>query len=563
MGILLRGTKENFNPQIHTEANSLTSNMQKYMAVRTKSLDLFARYTKFTSFMYASGRYNAGKQNGNVRKAQSNGEGLMDNAYRIQYDGALILPAVSFGAAQIGSFFDSGNSQPDMTEVAGVAYTNGVSEATVQTNTVGSIAIKHDPEAEIYGDKFNPNDSIVLDSGLGLVFIITSHPRRSVDNTHYVLDGKFVGEVGLFKEDHLDEDNVFTEGGDYFGEGSLRGWQRYNRNKWRINYTSIHRSTVTMTGSAKKQKIQWVANSGDPAKRMWEYDAILKNDQLFHVKNELALRFSRISMDPTDHTWFENYGKNKLTLNGFTAESGLAAPILGNGWIPEIQDNFTIDYDPNTGLAVGLLESMLMVLGQRSPKGSSGNEFVGIGDKIGHRAIDATFKKLIGFGNNAISPESGTITNNIVNISTGKDNELGFSITKYYYLGNWFTFIEDELFNNPGLFPTNGGVTGTGNIYILNCSDVDGVSNFEMLARSGREFKRKYENGMHSFDESQDAGSVASSGFDGCAVHSLAEMMAILYDVRSCGILRASTKFNGGALAGNAAIANGAAQFLF
>lgn len=562
MSVLLRGTKENFNPQIHTEANSLTFNMQKHMAVRTKSLDLFARYTKFQSFMFASGRYNAG-YGSKVVKANKQEE-ISDNAYRIAYEGALLLPAYSYGSAQIGSFFDPGNSSPDMSAVAGVTYTNGLNANTVVTNTVGSIAIKHDPENEIYGDKFNPNDSILLGSGLGILFLITNHPRRSADNTHYVLDGKFVGTANLFNEDFLDEDEVLTEGGTFFGEGSLRGWQRYNRTKWRINYTSIHRSTVTMTGSALKQKICWI-NNPESGARMWEYDAVLKNDEMFHLHNELSLRFSRISMDPSDHTWFENYGKNKLTLAGFQVESGVAAPILGDGWIPTIQDNFTIDYDPNTGIAIGVIEALLMVLGQRSPKGSSGNEFIGVTDKIGHMAIDRALKKLIGFGNNATNPDAGTVTSNIVNIATGKDNEIGFTVTKYYYLGNWFTIIEDEIFNNPALFPTNGGVTGTGNIYVLNASPVNGVSNFEMLARTGREMKRKYENGMHSFDPGQDAGSVASSGFDGCAVHNLAELMAILYDVRSCAIIKATTKYNGGALAAQpiATNPNGAATYLY
>lgn len=562
MGVLLRGSRENFNPQIHTEANSLTYKMQKHFAVRKKTLDLFARYTKFQSLMFASGRYNRGAQQGKMQKATASGEGLMDNAYRIAYEGMLILPAISFGAAQIGTFFDPGNSAPDMGGVAGVTYTNGITATTVVTNVVGSIAIKHDPDAEIYGDKFNPNDSIILGNGLGLLFIITSHPRRSSDNTHYVVDGKFVGTANLFDENHLDEDEVFTEAGTFFGEGSLRGWQRYTRNKWRINYTSIHRNTLTMTGSAKQQKICWLVNS-ETGDKNWEYAEVLKADQLFHTHNELSLRFSRISMDPTDHTWFENFGKNKLTLNGFTAESGIAPPITGDGWIPQIQDNFTIDYDPNAGLAVNLLEAMMMTLGQRSPKGSDGNEFVGIGDIIGFKAIDTAFKKLIGFGNPGSNAAAGTMTQNIVNVTTGKDNDLGFSITKYYYLGNWFTFIQDDLFNHPGLMPTNGGVTGSGNIYILNTSDIDGVSNFEMFARSGREYKRKYENGMHSFDASMDSGSLASSGFDGCSVHNLAELMAILYDVRSCGVLRATTKYNGGALAGNAITQGGASQFVF
>ena len=562
MSILMRGTRENFNPQIHTEANSLTYLMKKHFEVRRKSMDLFARYTKFTSFMYASGRYNGGVASGKVAAAAK--DGLMDNAYRIQYEGALLLPAYSMNSAQIGSYFDPANSAPDMSGIVGVTYTNGLLVSTVVTDVPASIAIQHDPENEIYGDKFNPNDTIVLNQGLGSLFIIQQHPRRAADGSHYVLDGKFVGTSDLFKEEYFAAGEVFTEGGNYFGEGSLRGWQRYNRNKWRINYSSIHRASMTMTGSAKKQKVAWIVNPENNSKS-WEYEEVLKNDKIFHMQNELALRYSRISMDATDHSWFENYGRNQLTISGFKAESGLTAPILGDGWIPQIQDNFIFDYNPNTGLDYLALESIMLILGQRSPVGSDGNLFVGVGDKIGRMVIDRAFKKLIGWGNNAVSTASGTVSENIANIKTGQDNSIGFSVTKYHYLGNDFIFIEDEMFNNPGLFNTSGGVTGTGNIYILNSSLVDGVSNFELFSRSGRDLIRKNENGMHSFDDSQENSSVASSGFDGCSVHTLSELLPILYDVRSCCIIRATAKYNGGALSAHpiASGANQAAKFLY
>lgn len=562
MSVLLRGTKENFNPQIHTEANSLTSNMNKHFEVRRKSMDLHARYTKFQSFMFASGRYNGGAQSGKVTSSKE----ISDNAFRIAYDGALLLPAYSVGYAQIGSWYDAGNSSPDMVGglVTPITYTGGLSAITVKTDVSGSIAVKHDPENEIYGDKFNPNDSIVLNQGLGILFIIQQHPRRAVDGTHYVLDGKFVGTTDLFQEAHLADGEVMTEGGNYFGEGSLRGWQRYTRNKWRINYSSIHRASMTMTGSAKKQKVAWIVNP-ETGGKMWEYDEVMKNDKIFHMQNELALRFSRISMDPTDHSWFENYGRNDLTLSGFKAESGLTAPMLGDGWIPQIVENLTIDWNPNTGLDYKLLESMLLVLGQRSPLGSSGNTFVGVTDAIGAMGVDAGFKKLTGYGNNATNTASGTIEENIVNIKSGTDNSIGFKITSYWYLDNKFILIQDEMFNNPGLFNTSGGVTGTGNIYVLNASLVDGVSNFELFARTGRELKRKYENGMHSFDESQDNGNVASSGFDGCSIHTLSELMAILYDIKSCAVLRASAKYLGGSLSGHSISTDpyGATKFLY
>lgn len=64
MGVLLRGTVERFNPQIHTEANSLTTLMKKHFAVKRKSFDLFKRYNKFQSWMYYSGRVNQGIQKG-------------------------------------------------------------------------------------------------------------------------------------------------------------------------------------------------------------------------------------------------------------------------------------------------------------------------------------------------------------------------------------------------------------------------------------------------------------------------------------------------------------------
>ena len=283
------------------------------------------------------------------------------------------------------------------------------------------------------------------------------------------------------------------------------------------------------------------------------------------MQNELALRYSRISMDASDHAWFENYGKNNLTITGFKAESGLTAPMLGDGWIPQIQDNLIVDYNPNTGLDYKLLESLSMILGQRSPVGSSGNVFVIVGDTIVRAVLDTSFKKLIGWGNPGAGVEGGVMSNNIFDVKSGKENEIGFEITTYNYLGNKYVFIEDDLLNNPALFNTNGGVTGTGNAYILNASLVDGVSNFELFARSGRELIRKNENGMTSFDATQASGSVASSGFDGCSIHSLSELLPILYDVRSCAILRASAKYNGGSMSGNAAASGNyqAAQFLY
>lgn len=547
MGILLRGSAENFNPQIMTEENSLAVKMDKSFAVRKKSIDLFQRYSRFTSFMYSTGRLNRGASSGKVLRAKHE---IYDNAFRIQYDGALILPAYAYGSAVFGSIHDAGNQSPDMSGVVGVTYTNGKTVSTITTNTIGSFAVKHDPANNIWGNKFNPNDSVALGSGHGILLIFTGPGRMAADESHVVYNFKTAGPAAKFKIADLADGQVLLEGGNYFGQGSLRGYQRHTKNRWKINYSSIHRYGIVMTGSAKQQKAQWVYNSSDRSARMWEYTEILKGEEIFHMMNELSLRYSRITMDPSTHSWYENSGLNSLTINGFTTETGITAPMLGDGWVPQITDNAEFEYSINDGLSHLYVEAISMVLGQRSPKGSTGNTFIGVTDKIGAMVADKAYKKLLGWGNPG-EPTANAVTHMAVSISTGQDHKLGFKVSRYDYLNNDIYILEDELLNHPSLFPTNGGVTGTGNIYFLNASDIDGVSNFEIIARTGRDFIKKNIDGMHSFDPQANSGNQAASGFDGCKVEMLCEQLPVLYDNRSCGVLKANDVYNGGSLAGS------------
>lgn len=559
MGVLLRGAEQRFNPQIHTEGNSLTTLMKKDFAIRRKSFDLFKKYNKFQSWMYYTGRVNQGIQKGRMHAAGSHD--LNDNAYRIAYEGMDILPAYSFGAATVGAWHDAGNVSPDMT---GVGVTNAgsinVGLTNVETNTMISVSVKHDPDNGVFGDKFNPNDTFSVDGGLGIQIIITREGRRASTGDHYVYDGKTVGPAVLFSADHFADGLVLTETGSRFGEGSLKGSQRTARNKWRINYSFITRYTLTMTGSAKRQKVADIYNSDAPKDKSWEFAEVLRGEKIFRMLNEQALRYSRISMDPSSHSWYENYGTNRLTVDGFQAESGIEAPVTGNGWIPEIQDNATFDYNPNNGLSHKLIESITNVLATRSPQGNSGNTFLAIGDRIGRASFDAGMKQLMQFDQSSATSGSSNI---VYNVATGEKLTLGFEVTSYEYLGNKFVFIEDELLNHPGLYDVNGGLVGTGNIYILNATDVDGVPNFEVLSSQKRNMIKKNVNGMHSFDPAGEASNTAATGFDGCQIHMLSELMAVLYDTQSCGILKANSAWTGGELAGHAFAGQSASAFTF
>lgn len=556
MGVLLRGPQERFNPQIHTESNSLTTLMKKDFKVARKTFDLFSKYNKFQSWMYYSGRVNKGAQAGKMKPQTQD---INDNAFRIAYEGMDILPAYSLGKAQIGTLYDANNPSPNMTGVTGVTYTGGVTVNTVETNTFASVAVKHEPSNGIFGDKFNPNDKFILDGGLGTHFIILKKGRMASTKDHVVYDCKTIGPAAIFAPSGLAEDNVLTEGGNAFGEGSLKGSQRTAKNKWRINYSFISRYTLTMTGSAMRQKVAFIYNSDNRNAKAWEFEEVLRADKVFRFQNEQALRYNRITMDPANHAWFENYGENKLTLDGFQAESGIESPIIGNGWIPEIEDNATFDYNANNGLAHTMIEAIINVLSTRSPAGSDGNMFLAVTDRIGRTAFDRGMKKLMQFD---ISSTTSGRSNIVYDVTTGEKVQLGFEVVQYEYLGNKFMLIEDELLNHPGNYNTNGGLVGTGNIYILNTTSVDGVSNFEVYAPPSRNYNKKFVNGMHSLDGGNSS-NTAASGFDGCASHLLSELMPVLYDIQSCGILKNTTAWTGGDLSGNAIAGQKANAFTF
>ena len=69
--MLFQGARETFNPQIHTEELSLTSQMNKDFAVHNKVISRFERYTKFTSFLFHTGRIDGGLRTGDklIKKA--------------------------------------------------------------------------------------------------------------------------------------------------------------------------------------------------------------------------------------------------------------------------------------------------------------------------------------------------------------------------------------------------------------------------------------------------------------------------------------------------------------
>lgn len=226
MGQLMKGQEETFNPQIHTEALSLSVNQEKDNAIHKATINRFSKYSQFTSLLFLTDRVNKGAKRGKIKRNDVSGE-IYDNAYRVKYQGMEIMPLISMGSVVIGAFHTGGN----MTSIVGVTYAAGggvTTAAAVVTDTIGSFGAKHDVSNNIWGDKMNPNDKIGLGHGLDAVDFIITAKEMATTGDHYIYHGKFI-VGGSFNEESFDEGEVLLETGNIFGEGSTSGFMRDTR----------------------------------------------------------------------------------------------------------------------------------------------------------------------------------------------------------------------------------------------------------------------------------------------------------------------------------------------
>lgn len=564
MGQLMRGQQETFNPQIHTEALSLSVNQEKDNAIHKASINRFSRYSQFTSILFLTDRVNKGISRGKIKQSDVAGA-INDNAYRVKYEGLEVMPLISSGSVVIGAFHPSN----DMTSVVGVTYAagSGVTSATgVKTDTLGSFAAKHNVANNIWGDKLNPNDKIGLGHGLDRVEFIVVEKRISTTGDHYIYDGKFiVGDGALFREESFAEDDVLMETGNLFGEGSTTGYMRDSRSWWEIFYSHVSRYTLRFTGhSLRQRKCVWVHPTvSNPTANTkgayWEYEESERADRLFAMFNELALRYNVSTMKTAGpgfaHQWFETAGQNQLTNSHFKPSSGITAPQAGDGFITSIVDTIDMGYDPNEGLYPEDLQTTLNLLSENSPKGNLGNLYIALGDKIAHQSFNDAMMRLLGTkvamsggGNFA-----GVLATNVMVNMSNIPQTLGFAVEEYEYLGNKIIFVEDNLLSHAGLQNKNGGMTGNGDLYIFNISSMpDGTSMFELFSGArGRFFIKKFVDGLHSLAPGET--NRAASGFDGATEHYLSELMAVNYFSNCSGIIRATKKYTGRVSAANKA----------
>jgi len=498
-----------YDPEVMTVDNSLEVQLNKYPEISSKVMDLNPQFN-INYFLERTGRV-----------SDSNAEavtGLGENAYRWKTRGHIFRPA-----------YASGTSKLD-----GSASVNGdlsTHNSTIDTpDTIFAIGVKHDPSNNDIATDFNPNDEIRFQSGS--VAIVLDKAIIDDSNNIGILNCKLIG--GTVTVDDLSADNVIGRIGTAFGEGSLGGYQNDTNEDWHINYTSIHRRSFNITGSAMKQVAWVVPGNGSPA--LWYFVKVDDEKKRHRRMQELKALYDKSSMSVSGHQFLGKNGTNQLTISGFNAQSGISAPITGDGLYSQIDGVNNATYDINTGMTDAFLTEYMARLAQRSiGGGGQGKEWLVLAGTKGRLALDKTFKQI-----------SGVTTANggaMYDLSSGKDLSLGANFTTYHALGNKFTVMHYNVFDDPSIHSSSGGLTGTGDILFLDWGVQDGVANIEMFNRKGRGYIEKYIDGMHSL---ADGGfnKFAASGSDSAKCEMLSEFMLVLKNKLSCGILKATGDYS-------------------
>jgi len=497
-----------YDPQKMTEDNSLETQLNKYPEINTRIMDMAPQF----NVNYLLERL------GRVSNKSAESAGLGENAYRWKQKGHYFRPAYASGDSKING------------EATTIAQLETIAPSAVLSTVdqVFSVGVKHDVANKEIGNDFNPNDLIRFQSGTTAIVL----KEVVIDGNKGILTCKLV--AGALQVSDLEADNIIGRIGTAFGEYSRGGYQNDTNEEWFINWTTTHRKGFAITGDAMSN-VAWIVpkNGSGP---LWYFEKIDQEKKRFKRMEELMCLYNRTSMTTDGHQFYGKNGTNQLTKAGFNDQSGRTAPVIGDGLLAQISDANKSSFDINQGFTDVFLTEYLARLAQRSIGGATqGKHWLVMAGTKGRLVLDKSFKKISG-----VTTSAG---GSMMDLSSGSDLSLGAHFTTYHALGNKFTVMPYDVFDDPTLHSSSGGIVGTGDIVFLDWTVQDGQSNISMFHKKGRNYIEKKVNGMVTLGGA-DLG-VASSGLDGASMEMLSQNMVVVKNPLSCGILKANGNYVG------------------
>jgi hypothetical protein len=356
---------------------------------------------------------------------------------------------------------------------------------------------------------FNPNDVVRFKGGIQ--GIVLSAPTPSIGGFTFRMKLQTNDATLVIGAANTAAGLTANTTGSSFAEGSDRGYENHAYPDWYVNYLSITRKSLTITGSALTD-ITWIESNGQ---KLWYFTAQEQTQEEYMYQKELKSWYNVSTMDANGVSLvFDDLGK----------------PIIdGDGILKQI-DSSNIDTYNGT-LTEKRLTDFLATLSLNT--GRKGNHWMVFTGTAGKLAFHNAMKDLV--------YPSGNL---IYDAQVGAETEIGVDFTTYNALGHRMTLVDCSLFDDPNLHsndidPVSGSPKESFRMVFLDFGYKNGASNIERCVKGANGTKRsmvvKYITGMvNPFDQQSMTAANAKDGFD---CEWLDESCMIVRNPLSCGQL--------------------------
>jgi hypothetical protein len=306
-----------------------------------------------------------------------------------------------------------------------------------------------------------------------------------------------------------------------YGERSIRGYDVMHYPDMFIQHITLQRKGFDISGQANVRKIFWYQVEGSETKG-FVYEQEQQSRARLNRENEIQKWYGRSTMKSSTGAL--------LATPSRVDEKG--HPIwAGDGVIPQIDGSNNVTASGTDGMPVYADFTDLMTILKKKADNSEGNLWVcKTGSEGKQHVADMLY---IMFGASVrVNVEKASGENG------GQYIEFGYNFDKFNFGGNTLVFVEDPLQDDEQLFPqrlSNGKLVESNTFYVLDMGMNNGKKNIEIRSRGRNGINRNmvyfYENGMTGEGK-------ATTSIDAKRIEMLKEDMVIMYNTRSCGIIR-------------------------
>lgn len=304
-----------------------------------------------------------------------------------------------------------------------------------------------------------------------------------------------------------------------FSEGSLRGYGRTHYPSTFINFMTIQRKAIAITGSALTD-VTWVEFNG---KQGWFWTEQAQQNLQFMMENEHQKFDGLTTMkDSAGNLRTVSYDIDQETGFEIVAGDGLIPQILGGNdfYASGAEGNFTLDD----------LKDMMTMLEKKSAQ-VYGNIWYVITGTDGYVNAQEILKDAA-YNDYGVRQQAGVAA----------DIEVGGNFDRFKFAGNMLIFVKHPLWDDENRWFERGSdgklLRSKMLLFIDARMRAGNTSNMEILTKGAYGINRSmvtaYLNGMTGMD-----GKTAFSSVDAISYEMLKEDMIVCYDTTGCGIIRA------------------------